>query len=473
MLIKHIAAGIISELGYQPTIQQENAAGGLAEFILDEAPDKIYLLKGYAGTGKTTLIAALVKTLDKFKIQTVLMAPTGRAAKVLSSYAEKPAYTIHKKIYRQRSSKDGFGIFDLAKNLSSNAVFIVDEASMISIQSAEASIFGTGNLLGDLLEFVYSGKNCRLILTGDSAQLPPVGYTESPALDAKVLGNFRYNVTEHFLSEIVRQEANSGILVNATEIRQKIEYGMAFIPKISIDSFPDVQRISGNELIEELNNCYETTGLNETIVVCRSNKAANTYNNGIRNRILGREEEISQGDLMMVVKNNYFWTENDETINFIANGEIAEIVKIHKYEELYEFRFADVTLRFPDYDDYEIKVKILLDALNITTASLDGESNKKLFYNILEDYAGEKTKKKKFEKVRSNPHFNALQVKFAYAVTCHKAQGGQWRRVFVDQGFIKDEMINKEYLRWLYTAFTRATEKIYLVNFGNQFFINP
>ena len=294
MLIKHISAGIISQLGYQPTIQQENAAGGLAEFILDEAPDKIYLLKGYAGTGKTTLIGALVKTLEKLKIQIVLMAPTGRAAKVLSSYAGKAAYTIHKKIYRQRSSKDGFGIFDLAKNLSSNAIFIVDEASMISIQSAEASIFGTGNLLGDLLEFVYSGKNCRLILTGDSAQLPPVGYNESPALDPKVLGNFRYYVSEHFLSEIVRQETNSGILVNATEIREKIEYGMAFIPEISIDSYPDVQRISGNDLIEELNNCYETAGLNETIVVCRSNKAANTYNNGIRSRILGREEEISR-----------------------------------------------------------------------------------------------------------------------------------------------------------------------------------
>lgn len=473
MLINHLVSGIISKLGYQPTIQQENAAVSIAEFILTQSPDRIYLLKGFAGTGKTTLIGALVKTLDKFKIQTVLMAPTGRAAKVLSSYAGKSAYTIHKKIYRQKSSKDGFGIFDLAKNLSSNTVFIVDEASMISIQSAETSIFGTGNLLGDLLEFVYSGKNCRLILTGDSAQLPPVGYNESPALDPQVLGNFRYKVTEHFLSEIVRQETNSGILVNATEIRQKIEHGMAFIPKISIDSFTDVQRISGNDLIEELNNCYDTAGLNETIVVCRSNKAANTYNNGIRNRILGREEEISQGDLMMVVKNNYFWTENDETINFIANGDIAEIVKIHKYEELYEFRFAEVTLRFPDYDDYEIRVKILLDALNINTASLDGESNKKLFYNIQEDYATERTKKKKFEKVRNNPYFNALQVKFAYAVTCHKAQGGQWKRVFVDQGFLKDEMINTEYLRWLYTAFTRATEKIYLVNFGNQFFNKP
>lgn len=470
MLKNHFASGIISKLGFNPTIQQENVAAALADFILDETPDKIFLLKGYAGTGKTTLIAALVKTFERFKIPSILMAPTGRAAKVLSSYAEKTAFTIHKKIYRQKSSKDGFGVFVLSKNLSSNAIFIVDEASMISVRSDEANIFGTGNLLKDLLEFVYSGNNCKLILTGDTAQLPPVGYKESPALDPEVLMNEGFSVSESFLSEVVRQESNSGILANATKIRENIENVIDLFPKISINSFPDVQRIFGNKLIDELTNCYNITGPEGTIVVCRSNKTANTYNAGIRNRILGRETEISQGDFLMVVKNNYYWTEQDESISFIANGDIAEIVAIHNYEELYEFRFAELTLKFPDYNEYEIRAKILLDTLKINTAALDSESNKKLFYNVLEDYTSERTKKKRFEKVKSNPYFNALQVKFAYAVTCHKAQGGQWKRVFVDQGFINDDMINTEYLRWLYTAFTRATEKIYLVNFSNQFF---
>ncbi len=470
MLKNHFASGIISKLGFNPTIQQENVAAALADFILDETPDKIFLLKGYAGTGKTTLIAALVKTFERFKIPSILMAPTGRAAKVLSSYAEKTAFTIHKKIYRQKSSKDGFGVFVLSKNLSSNAIFIVDEASMISVRSDEANIFGTGNLLKDLLEFVYSGNNCKLILTGDTAQLPPVGYKESPALDPEVLMNEGFSVSESFLSEVVRQESNSGILANATKIRENIENVIDLFPKISINSFPDVQRIFGNKLIDELTNCYNITGPEGTIVVCRSNKTANTYNAGIRNRILGRETEISQGDFLMVVKNNYYWTEQDESISFIANGDIAEIVAIHNYEELYEFRFAELTLKFPDYNEYEIRAKILLDTLKINTAALDSESNKKLFYNVLEDYTSERTKKKRFEKVKSNPYFNALQVKFAYAVTCHKAQGGQWKRVFVDQGFINDDMINTEYLRWLYTAFTRATEKIYLVNFSNKFF---
>lgn len=470
MLKKQLTSGILSNIGYTPTIQQENVAGYLSEYIIDQNSDEIFLLKGFAGTGKTTLIGALVKTLEKYKWPSLLLAPTGRAAKVLSSYTGKPSYTIHKKIYRQRSSKDGFGVFDLAKNLLSNTLFIVDEASMISVKSAESNIFGTGNLLEDLLEFVYSGKNCRLILIGDSAQLPPVGYDESPALDPKILDNMGFLIREHFLSEIVRQEIDSGILANATKIRENIESRNDLLPKISIDGHKDVLRVSGSELIEELTNCYEKTGLEDTIVVCRSNKTANTYNAGIRSRILGREEEISQGDLLMVVKNNYYWTENDESINFIANGDIAEIVKIHKYEELYEFRFAEVSLKFPDYDNYELRGKILLDALKINTAALDTDSNKKLFYNILEDYASERTKKKRFEKVKNNPYFNALQVKFAYAVTCHKAQGGQWKRVFVDQGYIKDETVNTEYLRWLYTAFTRASEKIYLVNFSDQYF---
>lgn len=470
MLKNHLASGIISNIGYNPTKQQEIVADAIAVFLTEQSPDKVFLLKGFAGTGKTTLLAAVVKILEKLKISAILLAPTGRAAKVLTNFAGKSAYTIHKKIYRQRSSKDGFGVFDLAKNLSSNTVFIVDEASMISVESKELSIFGSGNLLEDLLEYVYSGKNCRLILTGDSAQLPPVGYDESPALDKLLIDSFGFSVTEQFLSEIVRQEAESGILINATGIRKKIENNDLSIPGIQTDSFSDIKRISGSDLIETLSTCYDRAGMQETIVVCRSNKSANTYNSGIRNRILGREEEISRGDLLMVVKNNYYWTENDENINFIANGDIAEIISIHKYEELYEFRFADVTIRFPDYNNYELRAKILLDTLNINSAALDNESNKKLFYNVLEDYAEIKTKKKRFDQVKNNPYFNALQVKFAYAVTCHKAQGGQWKRVFVDQGFIRSEMIDTEYLRWLYTAFTRATEEIYLVNFNKQFF---
>lgn len=469
MLKKHFADAVVLNIGYPPTIQQEVISSKLSDFLIDQNPDEVFLLKGFAGTGKTTLLGAFVKALVTFKIESVLLAPTGRASKVLSSYTGSSAYTIHKKIYRQRSLKDGFGVFDLAKNMHRNTIFIVDEASMISTKSGDSSVFGTGNLLEDLLEYVYSGFNCRLVLTGDTAQLPPVGYDESPALEQTVLRNQGFSVKEHFLSEVIRQELDSGILNNAVHVREKIEHGFNLMPEIKTTGFKDIMRISGNELIEELESSFDRYGIEETIVICRSNKTANQYNKGIRSRILGREEEISKGDLLMVVKNNYHWT-NTEELPFIANGDIAEISWIHGFENLYDFRFADVTLRFPDYKDQEIRLKILLDALDINSAALDQESNKKLFFNIMEDYSDLRTKKKKIEKVRENPYFNALQVKFAYAITCHKAQGGQWKNVFIDQGFLREDMINVEYLRWLYTAFTRASEKMYLVNFANTFF---
>ena len=342
---------------------------------------------------------------------------------------------------------------------------------MISNQTYELSIFGSGRLLDDLIEYVYNGKKCKLILLGDTAQLPPVKFDISPALNKQVLQGFGKNVIEVYLTDVIRQSQNSGILFNATNLRNLISINDFSKEKILIklSGFKDISRLTGEDLIEEISNAYAQYGIEKTMIVCRSNKMANKYNQGIRNQILWREEEISVGDYLMVVKNNYYWIKNDD-INFIANGDIVEITRIHKYQERYGFRFADVSLRFVDYQDIEIDAKIMLNTLYIETASLTGEDNKKLFYSVLEDNNDVSIKKKRYEMVKDNPFFNALQVKFAYAVTCHKAQGGQWKVVFVDQGFLTDDMLNLEYLRWLYTALTRSTEKLYLVNFGKQFF---
>jgi exodeoxyribonuclease-5 len=445
---------------------------GLAIYIASDKPDEIMLIKGYAGTGKTTIINALTQTLGGLKIRAVLLAPTGRAAKVMAGYTGLSAFTIHKKIYRQKSSADGMGKFVLDKNLYKNTYFIVDEASMISNQPNENAIFGSGRLLDDLLEYVYSGENCRLVLVGDTAQLPPVGLNISPALDAACLDEHGFSVKEYELTEVVRQESDSGVLFNATKMRQLIASGEpnpGFI-NIEMETFPDIEKISGGDLIEKISSCYDRYGFFETTVVTRSNKRANLYNKGIRGAILYKENEIEKGDLVMVVKNNYFWVGEGLELDFIANGDIAEIEKIYGYEELYGFRFANVCLRFIDYEHVEIDCKIFLETLTIETASFSQEKNRELFEAVSEDYTEIRNKRERWKKIKENPYFNALQVKFAYALTCHKAQGGQWKAVFIDHGYLVDDMLDTEYYRWLYTAFTRPTEKLFLVNFNKNFF---
>jgi exodeoxyribonuclease-5 len=466
---------LTKNLGNTPTDDQSEALRRLSKFIIENNNDVIFLMTGYAGTGKTSLISSVVKTLDILRLRSVLLAPTGRAAKVLSSFAGKPAYTIHKKIYRQKSSKDGMGSFVLDRNVMKETYFIVDEASMISNTTNDLSIFGTGRLLDDLIEFVYSGTNCKLIITGDTAQLPPVGSTLSPALDPEALKEYGFGLMTAELREVVRQSRDSGILMNATRVRLQVAVNDLARPTIDTLNFKDITRITGEELIDELSSSYGSCGIEGTIVVVNSNKQANKYNQGIRNRIFYREEEISPGDLLMVVKNNYSLVEENEENEegqgpgFIANGDIAEIKRIRKYEERYGFRFAEMVLKFPDYD-LELESKVMLDVIHLDTPSLPSEKNKELFNNILADYLNIKTKRKQYDAVKKDPYFNALQVKFSYAVTCHKAQGGQWERVFIDQGMFNRQEVTIDYLRWLYTALTRATEKLYLVNFSDDFF---
>ena len=462
---------LCKNLGNIPTDDQSTALKKIASYICEDSNDIIFLLTGYAGTGKTSVISSVVKTLDLLRMRSVLIAPTGRAAKVLGSYSGKQAFTIHKKIYRQKSSKDGMGSFMLDRNKHKDTYFIVDEASMISNTSSETSLFGSGKLLDDLLEYVYSGTDCKLILVGDSAQLPPVGSVLSPALDPEALREFGFGLITTELKQVVRQSETSGVLMNATKVRLQISENDLVHPSMDCVNFKDVIRLTGEGLIDELSASYGTCGLEGTIIVVNSNKQANRYNQGIRNRIFFREEEISPGDIVMVVKNNYFLVkEDEEEPGFIANGDIAEVRKIRKYEERYGFRFAEMTLYFPDYD-FEVESKVMLDVLHLDTPALPAEKNKELFHNILNDFLFLKTRRKQYEAVRNDPWFNALQIKFAYAVTCHKAQGGQWKRVFIDQGMFNRNEITIDYLRWFYTALTRSTDKVYLVNFSDSFFV--
>jgi exodeoxyribonuclease-5 len=479
MLNRYIYNEIIKAFEYEPTSGQELLIQKLSEFVSASSdPNEIFLLKGYAGTGKTSTVAALVQALKNIKQQTFLAAPTGRAAKVLSAYANSSAFTIHKKIYRQQSTADGIGKFVMDINQHKNTIFIVDEASMIANGSNDNSIFGSGRLLDDLIEYVYNDKGCKLILIGDIAQLPPVKLDISPALDTKELETYGKKILEHELTEVVRQNESSGILYNATKIRSILqksidtnaEVKFKGFPKFKIQGFIDIKKVNGADLIESISDAYGSYSEHEVVVICRSNKRANSFNQGIRASVLYREEEISIGDLIMIVKNNYFWAEEYEEIDFIANGDTAEIVRIKKYTERYGFRFADVTLKFYDYKNIEMDAKILLDTLNSENASLSYDQNVKLYRNIEEDYIDIKNKRKRYEKIREHPFFNALQVKFAYAVTCHKAQGGQWKIVYVDQGWVREDMIDKEYLRWLYTAFTRSETELALVNFRKDFF---
>ena len=470
MINNYLTHQIKENFPYNPTIEQENVINSLSGFLLNRSNDTAYILRGYAGTGKTSLIGALVKTMDKLGQKVMLLAPTGRAAKVFSAYAGHSAFTIHKKIYRQRSFSNDTDNFSINDNLNTHTLFIVDEASMISNDGISGTMFGTGRLLDDLVQFVYSGTGCRLLLMGDTAQLPPVGEPEGPALSAEAIKGYGLHVEESTLTQVVRQEGDSGILWNATQLRRLITQDDPFasLPKVKLTGFKDVQSVPGAELIDTINDCYERDGMEESIIICRSNKRANMYNNGIRNTILYREDELSSGDILMIAKNNYFWTEKIKEIDFIANGDVAVVRRVRRTKELYGFRFAEVLLTLPDYDDFELEANLLLDTLHSDSPALPKADNDRLFYSVLEDYADISNKRDRMKKMKIDPYYNALQVKYAYAITCHKAQGGQWKNVFIDQGYMKDEYLTPDYLRWLYTAFTRATEHLYLVNYPKE-----
>ena len=491
MINSFVTAKIRDNFGFTPTSEQSEAISMIGDFLMSRRDMELFLLRGYAGTGKTTLVSALVRTLVELHQPVVLMAPTGRAAKVFSSYAEQPAYTIHKRIYRQKSITDTES-FSLNVNLSKHTLFIVDEASMIANDGISSSVFGTGRLLDDLIQYVYSGEGCRLMLMGDTAQLPPVGEEESPALMPSILKSYGLNVYEKTLTQVMRQLSDSGILYNATSIRYRltsmqcgVDTDDALADQEIVPS-PDVAYVSGADLIDSLETSYSRWGTDDCMIICRSNKRANIYNQGIRNRILYREEELCSGDRIMIVKNNYYWVEREQRaliaaakeqgqsnipslpLSFIANGDIAVVRRVRRTRELYGFRFADVLLRFPDYNDYEMETTVLLDTLCSESPSLTREEAERLFQAVMEDYAHITTKKERYQQLRLDPHFNALQIKYAYAVTCHKAQGGQWGCIYLDQGCLPPDVSPIDYHRWLYTAFTRASEQIYLVNWPRK-----
>ena len=463
MLSDYFIQRLSENLPYVPTEEQAGLVARLAEFLWDDNVPSVFVIKGYAGTGKTSLVGALVKTLETFERACVLLAPTGRAAKVFASYAAHPAYTIHKKIYRQRAFTGDFTGFQLAHNAHKNTFFIVDEASMIANEAAEGAHYGSGLLLDDLFDFVYSGAGCRLILLGDTAQLPPVGQVRSPALDEDYLRRYGYPVFSCELTHVVRQVEESGVLFNATRLRNAMQENPLPVPSIAWRRFPDVSLVGGDELIEVLSSAYRRDGMDETIIVTRSNKRANIFNQGIRNRILYREEELTSGDLLLVARNNYFWSEKYEKLDFIANGDVARVVRVRRVCEMYGFRFADVVLYFPDYEE-EMEAKVILDTLHSESPSLTAEENTRLFNAVMEDYADVPSKRERLKRLKNDPWFNALQVKYAYAVTCHKAQGGQWTNVFIDMGYIRPDMLGLDFYRWLYTAFTRTTGRLWLIN---------
>ena len=467
---KFFLTQIKNNFPFDPTQEQQVALDGITEFLFTPASDSLYLLKGYAGTGKSSLVGALVKTMTQFEQKTVLLAPTGRAAKVFSNYANHPAFTIHKKIYRQkRFSNEPTGFVPM-DNLHRDTLFIVDEASMISNDGIDSFAFGSGRLLDDLIHYVYAGENCRLLLIGDEAQLPPVMQAYSPALKVDVLQAYGLEVFSSTMTQIVRQAENSGILFNATHIRNILLSGKTEkYPKLKVQNFDDIKRITGEELIDLINSSYDKDGIDNTMIITRSNKRSNIYNQGVRNRILYREDELSGGDMLMITKNNYFWTEQIEEVDFLANGELVEVLRVRKTQELYGFRFCDVLVRHPDYD-IEIELKVLLDTLHSDTTGLSNEKTTELFYNIYDDYADLSSKASKMQKMKIDPFYNAVQVKYGYSVTCHKAQGGEWQNVFLDVGYITEEHLGENFYRWLYTAITRASKQLFLVNLPDDFF---
>lgn len=475
MIIDELKYKILQQFGFPPTQEQEYALEVFAEFLTDRDPHAVMILRGSAGTGKTTLSGAIVRTLKEIRQKVMLLAPTGRAAKVFSLNSGSPAYTIHRRIYREKSFSGVEGQFNLNDNLYTDTLFMVDEASMIANMGLGGMSFGSGCLLDDLVHFVYQGRNDRLLLIGDKAQLPPVGEEESPALHAAMLEGYGLKVYECDLNEVLRQSEESGILYNATMIRQMITHDdITQLPKIHFAGYSDIKPMPGAELIEALADSYHHVGLDDTIVVTRSNKRANIFNQGIRNMVLDREEELSQGDILMIVKNNYYWMEEERKSNnklqsneipaFLANGDRAKVLKVRRRIDLYGFRFATLLLQFPDYGNYELEATVLLDTLTSEAPALTHEQQEQLFHQIEEDYQDIPLKADRMKAIRQDQFFNALQVKFAYAVTCHKAQGGQWAHVYVDQGYMTDDMLNPDYIHWLYTAFTRATEMLYLVN---------
>lgn len=467
-----------SHFAHNPTICQQKAIAAWADFMLSRESDAAFLLRGYAGTGKTSLVAAMVQTLRELKQPVMLLAPTGRAAKVFSLYAGLPAYTIHRKIYRQKALTDP-GLFQPGINLHKHTTFIVDEASMVSNQAGDGGVsFGTGRLLDDLIHFVYSCEGCRLMLIGDTAQLPPVGTDESPALDPGVLAGYGLQVWQAQMTEVVRQTAESGILCNATMLRHMLasSSGEVPLPRFRIQGMPDIQVVMGDELIEALESSYSRCGTDDTIVVTRSNKRAGIFNQGIRARILYMEGELGGGDQILVAKNNYFWTEKEAPAQqdkeggmpFIANGDTAVVLRVHGERSFYGFRFADATLRFPDYGNREMEVTVLLDTLTSESPALTRQQQEVLFQAVWADYPEIGDKRERMKRLRADPYFNALQIKYSYAVTCHKAQGGQWSHVYIDQGYMTDDMLTPDYLRWLYTALTRATERVFLINWPER-----
>lgn len=497
MIIDELKYKILQQFGFPPTQEQAHALEVFAEFLTDRDPHAVMILRGSAGTGKTTLSGAIVRTLKEIRQKVMLLAPTGRAAKVFSLNSGSPAYTIHRRIYREKSFSGVEGQFNLNDNLYTDTLFMVDEASMIANMGLGGMSFGSGCLLDDLVHFVYQGQNDRLLLIGDKAQLPPVGEEESPALHAAMLEGYGLKVYECDLNEVLRQSEESGILYNATMIRQMITHDdITQLPKIRFVGYSDIKPMPGAELIEALADSYHHVGLDDTIVVTRSNKRANIFNQGIRNMVLDREEELSQGDILMIVKNNYYWMEEErkkikekeieerrvksegtesgtathkvqsskfqvqsnDIPAFLANGDRAKVLKVRRRIDLYGFRFATLLLQFPDYGNYELEATVLLDTLTSEAPALTHEQQEQLFHQIEEDYQDIPLKADRMKAIRQDQFFNALQVKFAYAVTCHKAQGGQWAHVYVDQGYMTDDMLNPDYIHWLYTAFTRATE---------------
>lgn len=464
---------LLEQFPHRPTITQEAVLGQLADFIFSNNKDEVFMLKGFAGTGKTTIIGTLVNQLWQTKRKSVLLAPTGRAAKVISNYSGRSAHTIHRHIYFPKRDKAGGMRFVLAPNKHKNTIFIVDEASMISDTASDSKIFDNGSLLDDLLMYVYSGHNCRLILIGDTAQLPPVNLTLSPALNENTLSlNYNMEVKTLELNEVVRQQLDSGILFNATSLREQL--ASEFVEEFRFDTrdFNDIVRlVDGYEIQDAINQAYSQVGKEETAIIVRSNKRANLYNQQIRGRILFLENELATGDYLMVVKNNYFWLETSSEAGFIANGDIVEVLEIFAFKQLYGFRFAEVKVQMVDYPNMKpFETVLMLDTLDSNSPSLPYEDSNRLYQQVLLDYQDETSKYKKFLKVKKNKYFNALQVKFSYAVTCHKSQGGQWDTVFVEQPYLSNG-IDREYLRWLYTAVTRAKEKLYLIGFKDDFFV--
>ena len=459
----------LSYLSFVPTTDQSSLISLLSEFITNSSEREIMVIKGYAGTGKTNMVAALSKTLPSFKWKSALLAPTGRAAKVLSNYSQRPAQTIHKKIFRKIPTENGGVAFTLGENLHRNTIFIVDEASMIGLDNPTSdSVYGS--LLESLFEYVFSGDNCKLILVGDTAQLPPVGSSDSPALNIDYLkAAYHLNIKYIELKQVARQQDASGILKNATHLRECIANLSSEFPKLHTHA--DVIRLSGDDLEDAMNSAYSKYGFNDVLIVTRSNKRANLFNQAVRNRIRYMDDDLCGGDLMMVVKNNYFWLDEKTEAGFIANGDSLQIKKIIGRRELYGFNFAECVVQLCDYPDApEVTLNLLLDSINTDTSALTKEQQQFLFQAVMEDVADQPIKGLRLSYLRNSPYFNALQVKFNYAVTCHKAQGGQWPCVFIDQGYLTAEMMNVEYIRWLYTAFTRATEKVYLMNFSDDFF---